>query len=152
MRLQDFWTPSLEASVLACLREKKGFGSESKRFGEAEKDNPGPGQYMSTHMALEYNRDSIGKKVWHCLHALIREACMVMHVCSHERPMQGFGPMVSRDKRWRNRIISAGPGPGEFEQRAPRENNFNKAVTTSAFHLPETSTIKPMEADEVPGE
>ena len=51
--------------ALPVIREKKGFGSEAKRFGEAEKDIPGPGTYLLLACAptLEYGHDSISK-VW----------------------------------------------------------------------------------------
>ncbi|GAX78192.1 hypothetical protein CEUSTIGMA_g5634.t1 [Chlamydomonas eustigma] len=111
-------------------REKKGFGSVSKRFGESDADNPGPGEYVE-HGSMEYKHDSISKK--------------------------GYGSMVSNDKRWRGRRnVYTGPGPGDFEQRTPIELNkdkyFNKAPVTSVFHKQDTRSLRPPDHPEtVPG-
>ncbi len=109
--------PSLTAPLSTRLpcREKKGFGSESKRFGDSEKDVPGPGKYLEQAPSLEYTHESISKK--------------------------GYGPMTSSSRRWRGvRPVYSGPGPGEFSSRSALEveqdKYFNRAPTTAAFHPP----------------
>ena len=91
--------------------------SESKRFGEAERDNPGPGTYLADACSpsLEYKHDSISKK--------------------------GYGSLVSKEKRWRRvRPVYTGPGPGDYALRptleAERDKDFNRAPATSAFRPP----------------
>lgn len=105
------------------LREKKGFMSESKRFGESEKDNPGPGTYLmgACSPSLEYKHDSISKK--------------------------GYGPLVSKEKRWRRvRPVYTGPGPGEYGFRpsleVDQDKYFNRAPATSAFRPPVSASSR----------
>jgi hypothetical protein len=93
-------------------REKKGFGSVSRRFVDLETDNPGPGTYDHLESSLQSKPESIGKK--------------------------GFGPMVSNDKRWKQKRGGyTGPGPGEYTlSDNDQEKYFNRAQSTSMFHNP----------------
>ena len=94
-------------------REKKGFGSVSRRFSDAERDNPGPGAYVAAaEPTMEWKHDSIGRK--------------------------GYGPMASRDKRWKGTRVMYSPGPGEYSQKvqALEQSSFNRAPATAAFHPP----------------
>ena len=91
-------------------REKKGFGSEEKRFGSSETEIPGPGTHSWQTKNLEYHADSIGKK--------------------------GYGAMASRSKSGRGtRVAYTGPGPGQYKPQtaADIEKYFNKSTVTSAF-------------------
>lgn len=91
-------------------REQKGFLSEAKRFNDGEHDLPGPGSYgQPLERTLEYQHDSISKK--------------------------GYGPMVSRSKRFSTKVYYTGPGPTDYRRRdaALQERSFSTAAVSAAF-------------------
>jgi hypothetical protein len=70
-------------------RECKGFGSEVRRFGSDETDNPGPGTYGVPIPVKEVqHKDSMSKK--------------------------GYGPLTSKATRFKNKACYTGPGPGTY--------------------------------------
>ncbi|KAL6748265.1 hypothetical protein V8C86DRAFT_2883199 [Haematococcus lacustris] len=104
-------------------REKKGFGSEGRRFQDNEGDTPGPGTYQPCPTSqkggaatqgptFEFHHDSISKR--------------------------GFGPMASKDARFERKTKYTGPGPGQYKPRAPdlmgADKYFNQAGATASFH------------------
>lgn len=97
--------------LLAVCRERKGFGSEGRRFFDQEHDLPGPGTYQLTqHNPLEFKHDSIGKR--------------------------GYGPMASRSGRFKHKGRFTGPGPGDYRAEIVRatQTSFNRAPVTANFH------------------
>ncbi len=88
-------------------REKKGFGSEGRRFGTDETDNPGPGQYSlpeSSHRPIE----STSKK--------------------------GYGAMVSKAQRFKHKARYTGPGPGTYVVASYLPDYHIQIGATSSFH------------------
>ncbi|PNW74694.1 hypothetical protein CHLRE_12g486700v5 [Chlamydomonas reinhardtii] len=112
-----------ETILYTGAREKKGFSVESRRFGDTDNDNPGPGSYNSTPTPLHESKvESIGKK--------------------------GYGPMASGARRFENRVYYTGPSPGDYRrQQALEDRSFSRASTSAAFQDKSTAPRVPIERD-----
>ncbi|MEW5298642.1 MAG: hypothetical protein WDW36_001737 [Sanguina aurantia] len=103
-------------------RERKGFGSERKRFIGAEQDTPpGPGSY---------------------------DRGLTMGLAHGSMSRKGYGPMVSVGRRFRTeRAYYTGPGPCEYASRGahPSPSDFNRSPATSAFHSRGSTSAVPVD-------
>eukprot|EP00798_Chlamydomonas_sp_ICE-L_P032520 gene32520-17233_t len=86
-------------------REKKGFGSEGRRFSTLETENPGPGSYANNTSSLNTRSESYGVK--------------------------GFGSMTSSTKRLSGRKAYTGPGPGTYKQEFIRKEEYSPSATAN---------------------
>ncbi|KAG1666286.1 hypothetical protein FOA52_004767 [Chlamydomonas sp. UWO 241] len=105
-------------------REKKGFLVEERRFGEADTEVPGPGQYKYAPSPI-FTKESIGT--------------------------QGYGSLVSKTRRG-TRTRYTGPGPGMYEAPTLAERpDFNRSNTTAPFHSPVKPAKLDTGDDQLPG-
>ncbi|KAJ9532113.1 hypothetical protein QJQ45_003831 [Haematococcus lacustris] len=139
-------------------REKKGFGSEGRRFQDSEGDTPGPGTYQPCPTSqkggaatqgptFEFHHDSISKRGFGPMasKARSRESLQpaISSAAAGTAASTGAGIdactiAATGDARFERKTKYTGPGPGQYKPRAPdlmgADKYFNQAGATASFH------------------
>ncbi|MCI4381476.1 hypothetical protein PGIGA_G00252200 [Pangasianodon gigas] len=102
--------PTKYQTVIISNVERKGFGSQAKRFTHSVNGNPGPGSYLSQTSAV---------------------------TCSPSFSRKGTGGFASKALRVNSKPQRGSPGPNTYNLQSSllRQHDFNRDVSRT-FHLP----------------